>query len=41
MRTISPPFTAPLARSLPAAELVARLEAETLEAIDRLAGLAR
>jgi nitronate monooxygenase len=32
---------APLARSLPAAELVARLEAETLEAIDRLAGLAR
>jgi len=32
---------APLARALPAAELVARLEAETLEAIDRLAGLAR
>jgi len=31
----------PLARALPAAELVARLEAETLEAIDRLAGLAR
>jgi nitronate monooxygenase len=32
---------APLARALPAAELVARLEAETLEAIDRLAGLVR
>ncbi len=32
---------APLARALPAAELVARLESETLDAIDRLAGLAR
>jgi nitronate monooxygenase len=32
---------AALARSHPAAELVARLEAETLEAIDRLAGLTR
>jgi nitronate monooxygenase len=31
----------PLARALPAAELVAALEAETLEALDRLATLRR
>lgn len=30
---------APLARELPAAELVARLQAETLDALERLRGL--
>jgi nitronate monooxygenase len=32
---------APLSRALPAAELVAALEAETLECLDRLAALRR